>query len=172
MPKMDIGGSIVLMIMFAVWPLMPTLLIAWGYREAMEAQKLIDSLTQSTTGTVTSSGVFSNAPTNPDEDLDYGIALSIRLDYEVDGESYTRGSYAPRGIVPAKGRGSGLDAIAEKYVVGESYPLWYSPDNPSVAYLVKGSKWDHAGKMKWGIFILLGIAGMLAALLAISKVAK
>ena len=41
-----------------------------------------------------------------------------------------------------------------------------------MAYLVKGSKWDHAGKMKWGIFILLGIAGMLAALLAISKFAK
>lgn len=172
MAKMDIGGTIIIIIMLAVWPVMPTVLIIWGLVNANTAQKVVNSLTETTTGTITQSGTFTGGEFDEQHgDIRY-LALSVWFEYEVDGTKYEGGRLAPGNKVPASARRAGLDATADKYVVGESHTAYYDPGNPSKAYLLKGSKWDHAGKMKWGIFIFLGVFGLLLMLLAVSKFAK
>lgn len=165
MPKMDIASFVFL----AIWPGLPLVLIFWGYMNAREAGQLIESLQETTSGTITQSFSYAGGEQDNEGDVNYFSKLAIRFDYEVGGKTYTSGIYAPENIVPSSERGPSFDEIAAKYVEGESYPVWYDTDNPSKAYLVKGSMWDHAGKMKWGIYILIGVGGLLTMVLVLSK---
>ena len=163
--KMDIASIVFLLI----WPGLPLVLIGWGYMDARDAQQEIDGLQAKTIGTVIQSFTFTDGELDVHHEDSRRQALSLWLQYEVNGKTYKGGEFAPRGVFPWSERSTGMAATAEKYVVGETYPLWYDPAHPEKAYIVKSSKWDHAGKLKWGLYILLGIALMLGMLLWLSK---
>lgn len=167
---MDIASLIFLLI----WPVLPLAFMVWGFMDAQSAQRVIDSLQKTTMGTVTQSLTYTNRIEGTyQEDDEFEGVLSIRLDYEVDGKTYQGGRFSPGDVVPWSELSSGgYEEIVGKYQEGETYPVWYNPDNPSRAYLVKGSKWDHARKFKWGAYIFLGIGVLLGMLLTLSKFSK
>ena len=169
MATFEASDWVVAGVFLSFWPGMPLALMLWGWVNAQSAQKVIDSLTGTTTGVVTRSSASETRSEHYDEALEFRVKIAIHFDYVVDGTSYTGGSFAPPGNMPASELRAGLDATVAKYTVGQSYPAFYDPAHPSRAYLVKGSKWDHAGKLKWGLYILAGVFGLLAMLLTLSK---
>lgn len=168
MLKLDAASYVFL----AFWPGLPLVLILWGLMNAWSARQMIQSLSAETTGIITQSLSTSEGEYDEVHGDSRRTVLAIRFDYEVDGTAYTSGIFAPKNKVPRSERGSSFDEIAAKYVEGESYPAWYNPSDPSKAYLVTGSMWDHAGKMWWGLYIFIGIFAMIAALIFLSKMSS
>ena len=168
MAKLDAASYVFL----AFWPGLPLVIILWGLLNAWSARQMIHSLTAETAGIITQSLSTFEGEYDEEHGDSRRAVLSIRFDYEVDGTKYTSGTFAPKNKVPWSARGSSFDEVATKYVVGESYPAWYNPSDPSKAYLVTGSMWDHATKMWWGLYIFLGIFVMLAALVGLSKMSS
>jgi len=67
MPKMDIASFVFL----AIWPGLPLVLIFWGYMNAREAGQLIESLQETTSGTITQSFSLTGGFQDHDGDHNY-----------------------------------------------------------------------------------------------------
>lgn len=63
----------------------------------------------------------------------------IRIEYQVAGETYVVRTYDIRQGYTADQEEA--QAILDRFVVGQHYPCWYDPDEPTVAVLVRGYSW-------------------------------
>lgn len=63
----------------------------------------------------------------------------IQISYQVEGETYSIWTYAlPNPYSAARAESQ---AVVDGYTVGQTYPCWYDPADPSVAVLVRANPW-------------------------------
>jgi len=63
----------------------------------------------------------------------------IHIRHTVNGQVFQLWTYDASGAY--SGRGSRTEEILAGFVVGQPYPCWYGPDDPSLAVLVRGYSW-------------------------------
>ena len=89
---------------------------------------------------------------------------AVRIQYEVDGEKYVLWTYSIRSSYSGN-RAANQDIVAD-YQVGQQYPCWYDPAEPSVAVLVRGYTWSFWLTLALPMsFVLIGGGGLLHVLM-------
>ena len=95
----------------------------------------------------------------------------IKIRYQIGGETYFTTTYDIRNAY-SSGR-EAAEAARDQFVVGQQYPCWYDPADPSVAVLVRGYSW-----WVWLLFvvpvsfILMGGGGLFYTMLHWGKSAE
>lgn len=86
----------------------------------------------------------------------------IHIKYTADGQEFQTWTYSASKVW-SSGRAR-KQRILDQFVVGNEYPCWYDPDEPSLAVLVRGWSWAYLFALLPLVFVVIGAGGIYATL--------
>ncbi len=101
----------------------------------------------STTGQVTLAEVKTSANTDDDGNTTYQYYPGVQYDYQVGGQTYNGKRLSFGGIVASSSQAKVAEDL-KKYPVGGEVAVYYNPESPSEAVLVR-----EAGGFRWGMTV-------------------
>lgn len=98
-----------------------------------------------------------------DDDGDANFRPEIQIEYEVRGQRYVTWTYDATMVYTTNRQSS--EEIIERFEVGQQYPCWYNPSDPSQAVVARGYTWFPWLMLALPlVFIFIGVVGLVWSL--------